>query len=154
MKNLIFMCVLLLSGTSLGVQAKEVTFYLGQGHDDWAFEVIGKGRALVGKSLVYVKLDNLNVINNPKHNKSKYVEKISIGFGYLQPDGQWNVKNVHGGEWEVKDNIGPGDRLIFGGRDATLSLSNENAENYWIVVTVQTSNRATVYAHSRKDIFK
>ncbi|MFN3579913.1 MAG: hypothetical protein ACK4VV_05525 [Pseudomonas sp.] len=154
MKKFVLACIFILAGISNEALAKEVNFDIAQGHEDWAFSIKGKGRAVIGKTLIYVKMDNLVTVNNPKHNKAKYIEKISIGFGYLQPDGKWNVRRAHNGEWSVKKDFPSGHMMSFGNYDAALWLRNESPEDFWIVITIEMDNRSKVYAHSKKDVFK
>lgn len=133
--------------------AKEVTFYVGQSHDGWAFNITGKGRSVVGESLIFTRIDNLQVTNNPKHGRSKSIEFVSVGYGYRKPDGTWGVE-VAGPRLEVGRALGPGDFMTFNRLDGVLSLKDKKPEDYWIVLTIGMGKKSTVYAHSREDIFQ
>jgi len=151
MKRLLVILFALVATAS--VRAEEVAFYIGQASEEWAFNVTGKGRALVGESLVYAQLDNIKIVNNPKHAKRKSIKDVEVAFGYYQPDGKWNVKHV-GGRRPVNEITDAGDSVTLDGLNATLSLTNaETPRDYWVVVIIWLSDTQTVYAHSRKDIF-
>ena len=145
--------ILLALAAAANVRAEEVAFYVGQTSEEWAFNVTGKGRALVGESLVHARLDNIHILNNPKHGKRKTVKDVEVAFGYYQPDGKWNIKHV-AGRRPVNEITDAGDSVTLEGLNATLSLKkNENPKDYWVVVIIWISDTQTVYAHSRKDIF-
>ena len=152
MKKL-FISVGLFFALSTFVSAAEQVFYVGQSHEDWAFNVTGKGRALTGKSLITVRLDEIRIVNNPAHAKTKWIDYVEVGYGYRQPNGDWAVKSV-GARKKVEDNFSPGEWMILYDVDATLSIKEKKPSKYWIVIVVGTSKKGTVYAHSRNDLFQ
>lgn len=137
---------------SMGCSAKEVVFYIGQEHNDWAFNVVGKGKAVVGDTLAYSEHEYIKYTNNPKHNKTKTVKYVSVGYAYSIPDGGWNVK-PGGARQEINRTLKPGEWMTSHWIDSKLKFEGRPAENYWIVVTIATDT-GLVYAHSRRDIFK
>ncbi|MFG0414286.1 hypothetical protein ACF8MD_11475 [Pseudomonas sp. zjy_8] len=133
--------------------AEEVTFYVGQAHDEWAFKVTGKGRALVGNSLIYTRLDELQIVNNPKHSQTRYIESVEVAYAYINQDGVWDFKSVNSFQ-AVDKNVRPGEKLIIKDLEAGLELDSKRASDYWVLVTLWLSKRETVHAHSRRDIFQ
>lgn len=151
MKKLSLLVVLLLAVAQ--AHADEVSFYVGQTTEEWAFKVTGKGRALVGDSLISARMDNIRITNNPKHAKSKQIKDVEVAYGYTQPDGKWNIKHV-GARKPINRTTFAGDIIELENFDATLSLAEgELPTDHWIIIIVWISNAQTVYAHSRKDIF-
>lgn len=94
MKKLICTILCLIAVTQAKA-AEEVAFYVGQAHDEWAFKVTGKGRALAGKSLIYTRLDELQVVKNPKHSKTRYIESVEVAYGYRVDNGRWHLKSAN-----------------------------------------------------------
>lgn len=152
MRKVLAILALLLSCANYSA-AQEVALYVGQSHDEWAFNITGKGRSVIGDSLIFTRIDHLQITNNPKHEKHKNLDYVSVGYGYRKPDGKWTVEVV-GPRHEVGRVLGPGDFMTFNRLDAILSLKDKKAEDYWIVITVGTGQRSKVYAHSREDIFQ
>lgn len=109
--------------------AEEVAFYVGQAHDEWAFKVTGKGRALAGKSLIYTRLDELQIVNNPKHSKTRYIESVEIAYAYINHNGAWNFKSVNSSH-PVKRNIQPGEKLTIKDLEAGMDLGSTRASDY------------------------
>src|SRR5690606_21424975 len=122
-------------------------------HDEWAFNITGKGRSIFGESLIFTRIDSLQVTNNPKHGKSKNIEFVSVGYGYRKSDGTWGVEVV-GPRLEVGRVIGPGEFMTFNRLDGVLSLKDKKPRDYWVVITIGAGSRSTVYAHSREDLFQ
>lgn len=152
MKKLICAVLCLIAFTQAKA-AEEVAFYVGQAHDEWAFKVTGKGRALAGKSLIYTRLDELQIVNNPKHSKTRYIESVEVAYGYINKDGVWDFKSVDSFH-PVNKNVRPGEKLTIKGLEAALDLDSKRASDYWVLVTLWLSKRETVHAHSRRDIFQ
>lgn len=152
MKKLICTILCLIAFTQAKA-AEEVAFYVGQAHDEWAFKVTGKGRALAGKSLIYTRLDELQIVNNPKHLKTRYVESVEVAYAYATDNGGWNFKSVNSFH-PVNKNVRPGEKLTIKDLEAGLDLCSKRASDYWVLVTLWLSKRETVHAHSRRDIFK
>lgn len=115
--------------------AEEVTFYVGQANDDWAFKVTGKGRALAGKSLIYTRLDELQIVNNPKHSKTRYVESVEVAYAYAAENGGWNFKSVNSFH-PVNKNVRPGEKLTIKDLEAGLDLGGKRASDYWVLITL------------------
>lgn len=133
--------------------AEEISFYVGQTTEEWAFKVTGKGRALVGNSLISVRMDNIKITNNPIHSKSMQLKDVEVAYGYTQPDGKWNIKHV-GARKPINRKTYAGDTVELESLDATLSLADGSLpKNYWVIIVIWINDRQTVYAHSRKDIF-
>lgn len=132
--------------------AEEVTFYVGQANDDWAFKVTGKGRALAGKSLIYTRLDELQIVNNPKHSKTRYIESVEIAYAYINQDGVWDFKSVNSFH-PVNKNIRSGEKLAIKDLEAGIALENRPTRNYWIVINIWMKNKEVVHAHSGRSIF-
>lgn len=137
--------------TASACYAEEVTFYIGQSNNDWAFTVTGKGKALVGKTLVYSDYEYVKIVNNPKHAKLKRVKYIDLDYAYSLPDGQWDVKSS-GARKVVNKTLKPGEWMTINWVNSKLNLEGEPASKYWIIVTVGT-DEGLVHAHSRRDIF-
>ncbi|MGP9827141.1 hypothetical protein ACT048_21950 [Ectopseudomonas khazarica] len=152
MKKLICTILCLIAVTQAKA-AEEVTFYVGQAHDEWAFKVTGKGRALAGKSLIYTRLDELQIVNNPKHSKTRYIESIEVAYAYATDNGGWSFKSVNSFH-PVNKNVRPGEKLIIKDIEAGMDLGSRKASDYWVLVTLWLSKRETVHAHSRKNIFQ
>ncbi|SUD41175.1 Uncharacterised protein [Ectopseudomonas mendocina] len=87
--------------------AEEVTFYVGQANDDWAFKVTGKGRALAGESLIYTRLDELQIVRNPKYSTTRYIESVEVAYAYINKDGVWDFKSVNSFH-PINKNMRPG----------------------------------------------
>lgn len=152
MKKLICIILCLIAFTQAKA-AEEVAFYVGQAHDEWAFKVTGKGRALAGESLVYTRLDELQIVNNPKHSKTRYIESIEVAYAYATPNGGWNFKSVNGFHL-INKNIRPGGKITIKDLEAGLDLSTKRASDYWILVTLWLNKKETVHTHSRHNIFQ
>lgn len=146
----------LLIGLLLAVahaDAEEISFYVGQTTEEWAFKVTGKGRALVGDSLISVRMDNIKITNNPVHSSAEQIKDVEVAYGYTQPDGRWNIKHV-GARKPINRKTYAGDTVELENFDATLSLpKGALPKDHWVVIVVWINDRKTVYAHSRKDIF-
>lgn len=152
MRKVLVIVVLLLSCANYSA-AQEIEFYVGQSHDEWAFNITGKGRSVIGDSLIFTRIDYLQITNNPKHGKRKNIDYVSVGYGYRKPNGKWAIEVV-GPRHEVGNVLGPGDFMTINRLDAVLSLKDKKAKDYWVVITVGTGTRSTVHAHSREDIFQ
>jgi hypothetical protein len=133
--------------------AEEVTFYVGQANDDWAFKVTGKGRALAGESLIYTRLDELQIVRNPKYSTSRYIESVEVAYAYINHNGVWDFKSVNSFH-PINKNMHPGEKLIFKDLEAGLDLGGKRASDYWVLVTLWLRNKETVHAHSRREIFQ
>lgn len=131
--------------------ANEVTFYVGQGHDEWALNVVGKGKAVIGDTLIYTEYEYVKFTNNPKHNKNKKIKYIAFDYAYSLPDGKWDIK-TSGVRKQIDRELKPGEWMTTNWIDAKLKLEGGSPEKYWIVVTIATED-GLVHAHSRKDIF-
>ncbi len=84
----ILICTIMcLTALAQAKAAEEVAFYVGQTKDDWAFKVTGKGRALVGESLIYTRLDELKIVNNPKQSITRHIERIEVAYAYVNHNG-------------------------------------------------------------------
>jgi hypothetical protein len=152
MKKLICAVLCLIAFTQAKA-AEEVAFYVGQAHDEWAFKVTGKGRALAGKSLIYTRLDELQIVNNPKHSTTRYIESVEVAYAYINKDGVWDFKSVDSFH-PINKNVRPGEKLTIKGIEAALDLDSKRASDYWVLVTLWLSKRETVHAHSRTNIFQ
>lgn len=152
MKKLICTILCLIAFTQAKA-AEEVAFYVGQAHDEWAFKVTGKGRALAGQSLIYTRLDELQIVNNPKYSKTRYIESVEVAYAYINKDGVWDFKSVDSFH-PVNKNVRPGEKLTIKDLEAGLDLGRKEASDYWVLVTLWLSKRETVHAHSRKNIFQ
>ncbi|WP_286976915.1 hypothetical protein [Pseudomonas sp.] len=152
MKTLLAIFLVLMS-VMKAANAEEVIFYLGQSSNEWTFKITGKGRSLIGDTLIYTKIDTLKIVNNPKHNKYKKIDFVEIGYGYLNSNGRWDIQHV-GARKPFNENIGPGEWMTINNLGAELQISETPPKDYWIVLIVGTNEKSTVYAHSRKDIFQ
>lgn len=132
--------------------AEEVAFYVGQAHDEWAFKVTGKGRALSGKSLIYTRLDELQIVRNPKYSTSLYIENVEVAYAYLNHNGVWDFKSVNSFH-PINKNVRPGEKLTIKDLEAGLNLGSQKASDYWVLVTLWLSKREAVHAHSPRNIF-
>lgn len=131
--------------------AKEVIFYVGQGHNEWALNVVGKGKAVVGDTLIYAEYEYIKLTNNPKHNKNRTVEYISFDYAYALPNGGWDIKST-GLKRAVNRELKPNEWMTVNWVDSKLKLDGPTSK-YWLVVTIAT-NEGLVHAHSRRDIFE
>jgi len=152
MKKLICTILCLIAVTQAKA-AEEVAFYVGQAHDEWAFKVTGKGRALAGKSLIYTRLDELQIINNPKHSKTRYIESVEVTYGYRTDSGRWNFKSANK-PYPINKNLKPGEKIVLKELEASLDIGKQRPNDYWIVVNVELSKKELVHAHSRRDVFQ
>lgn len=149
-----FLASIILSLTlATSIDAHELEFYVGQSNNDWAFNITGKGRSLIGEKLIYTRIENLKITNNPKHSKTKHIEYVSVGYGYRRENGQWDIEQV-ATRHNVNESIGAGEWMTLHNLDAVLSIKERPAREYWIVIVVGDEKKSTVYAHSRNDIFQ
>lgn len=128
-----------------------MTFYIGQINSDWAFTVTGKGKALIGKTIVYSDYEYVRVVKNPQHEKHKIVKYIDLDYACLLPDGRWDIKHSEIGK-VINKSLKPGEWMTVNWVNSKLNLEGALASKYWMVVTVGTEE-GLVHAHSRKDIF-
>ncbi|PIA71559.1 hypothetical protein [Pseudomonas sediminis] len=152
MKKLICTILCLIAVTQAKA-AEEVAFYVGQAHDEWAFKVTGKGRALAGKSLIYTRLDELQIVNNPKHSKTRHIESVEVAYVYATDNGGWNFKSVNSFR-PINRNIRSGEKLIIKNLEAGMEIVNLRASDYWVLVTLWMRKKETVHAHSKIGTFK
>ncbi|OLU23925.1 hypothetical protein [Pseudomonas sp. PA27(2017)] len=117
--------------------ANEVSFYIGQSHNDWALNVVGKGKAIVGETLIYTEYEYIKFTNNPKHNKSRKVEYVAFDYAYLTPNGRWDIKNT-GVQKKIVKTFKPGEWMTINWIDTKLRLHERKPSSYWIVVTIAT----------------
>lgn len=132
--------------------ANEVLFYVGQGHNEWALNVVGKGKAVLGDTLVYTEYEYVKLTNNPKHNKNRFVKSVAFDYAYSIPNGKWDIKKT-GVKKEVNKELKPGEWMTLNWIDSKLKLEGLPVSKYWIVVTIDT-NEGLVHAHSRSDLFR
>lgn len=148
-------CMLAACLLSTAIEAREVTFSVGQTNPDWAFLVSGEGHATVGRSAVYATLDSLTITNNPIHGRAKTLESVTVEFGFrASPNGGWNAETGVGGTFAANLRLEPGQSVTFENLDAAHSIIESIPEQYWIVVTVDMPNGAKVHAHSARDVLR
>lgn len=135
--------------------ADEWQFEVSQGHTDWGVLVGGGGMALTGNTLAYVKFDYLKLENNARRQRRTTVANIYIALATTLENGRWHMveKSKPFRINPAQRDLSPGQKLSFSDLGFELKMPAD-LKNHWLTVEVEMDSGNTVYAHSRRDIFK
>lgn len=135
--------------------ADQWDFEVGQGTVDWGVLVGGGGTALTGTSLAYVKFDYLKLENNARVQRRTTIAKFYVALTTTRQDGRWHMveKSKPHHMNPAQRNLSPGQKVSFEDIGFELPIPAD-LTNHWLTVEVELDNGNTVYAHSRRDIFK
>ena len=135
-----------------GAYAEEVAFEFEQ-ESKWAFWLKAKGVAQAGDNLTSVDVLDFEITNNPKHEKNKWIDYVSVGFAYEGNDGGWDVAK-YGPKVMINKILKPGEIFKFKNKlSVDLPVSRDQVKKYWAVLVLGTTDGGTIYAHSRANIF-
>ena len=135
------------------VSAEDIAFEFEQDQTEWAFMLKAKGAAQTGDDLTKIQILDLEITNNPKHEKNKWIDYVSVGFAYLGNDGGWNIAQP-GPKKMVNKILKPGEGFEFKGElGAEIEVARNKLKNYWVVLVLGTTDGGTIYAHSRHNVF-
>lgn len=135
------------------VSAEDIAFEFEQDQAEWAFMLKAKGAAQAGDDLTKIQIQDLEITNNPKHEKNKWIDYVGVGFAYLGNDGNWNIAQP-GPKKMVNKILKPGEKFEFKGElGAEIEIARNKLRNYWVVLVLGTADGGTIYAHSRHNVF-